>query len=294
MLLTIKDCNRYLAFRWSARLTLLLHQIGLESIHIVGHVNSLAPIFPDSIASPSFHQVEDPVLLGQVIERLVLSKEDAVLVLKANYVIDRKSLRWMIEAGNNSNRYFMQTEGSNPLEGLYLVHSDDLVPLLRALWLPDRTTLQIFNAAHRVCGVAGFPFVLDTGQKQVKIAEAELISALACQTEADDSFLARHFDRRISRSISKRLVHTRTTPNQITLGGMMIGLLGALLLSQPGYWPKLIGALLFLLCVVVDGVDGEVARLKLQESPLRSLSRCDYRQYRPHCHFRWVSLWPLP
>ena len=41
---------------------------------------------------------------------------------------------------------------------------------------------------------------------------------------------------------------------------------GALLLSWSGYWPHLIGALLFLLCIIVDGVDGEVARLKLQET----------------------------
>lgn len=249
------------------RLSLLLDQIGFESIHIVGHVNSLIPIFSDLTTSPSFHQVEGPALLDQVVEKLALSKEETVLVLKANYVIDRYSLTQLMRAADNSNRYFMEAKGNNPLEGFYLVHSDDLVPLLRALWLPDRSTLQILNAAHRVCGVAGLPSVLDTGQKQVKIAEAALLSALACQTEADDSFLARHFDRRISRSISKRLVRTRVTPNQITLGGMTIGLLGALLLSRPGYWPQLIGSLLFLLCVVVDGVDGEIARLKLQESP---------------------------
>ncbi len=39
---------------------------------------------------------------------------------------------------------------------------------------------------------------------------------------------------------------------------------GAFLLSWAGYWPKLVGSLLFLLCIIVDGVDGEIARLKLQ------------------------------
>jgi 1L-myo-inositol 1-phosphate cytidylyltransferase / CDP-L-myo-inositol myo-inositolphosphotransferase len=78
--------------------------------------------------------------------------------------------------------------------------------------------------------------------------------------------IARHFDRRISRFISKRVAHTGITPNQITLAGMTIGLIGALLMAQEGYWLKLIGSLLFVFCVVVDGVDGEVARLKLKES----------------------------
>jgi phosphatidylserine synthase len=35
------------------------------------------------------------------------------------------------------------------------------------------------------------------------------------------------------------------------------------LLSRAGYWPKLVGSLLFLLCIIVDGVDGEIARLNL-------------------------------
>jgi len=47
---------------------------------------------------------------------------------------------------------------------------------------------------------------------------------------------------------------------------VIIGLTGAFFLSLPGYWKHLFGSLLFLLCVVIDGVDGEVARLRLQET----------------------------
>jgi 1L-myo-inositol 1-phosphate cytidylyltransferase / CDP-L-myo-inositol myo-inositolphosphotransferase len=50
----------------------------------------------------------------------------------------------------------------------------------------------------------------------------------------------------------------------VTLFNVAVGLTGALLLSRGGYWSQLEGTLVFLLCVVLDGVDGEIARLKLQ------------------------------
>jgi phosphatidylglycerophosphate synthase len=62
------------------------------------------------------------------------------------------------------------------------------------------------------------------------------------------------------------LAARRVTPNAVTLAGSSIGCLGALALAQTGYWPHLLGALLFLAAVVLDGVDGEVARLTLRET----------------------------
>src|SRR5690348_2394122 len=36
--------------------------------------------------------------------------------------------------------------------------------------------------------------------------------------------------------------------------------------AAPGYWMRFLGALLFLLSITVDGVDGELARLTMTES----------------------------
>jgi phosphatidylglycerophosphate synthase len=115
-------------------------------------------------------------------------------------------------------------------------------------------------------GVSGLPSVIDRREDLIRISEAKLVTALAFQTKERDGFLARHLSRRISPFISKRLAHTRVKPNQITLVGVAIGLVGAFFLSRPGYWPQLMGSLLFLCFAVIDGVDGEVSRLRLQES----------------------------
>jgi phosphatidylglycerophosphate synthase len=83
-----------------------------------------------------------------------------------------------------------------------------------------------------------------------------------------DGFFARHFDRRISGAISRFLIKTPVTPNQITLGVTVIGLGSGYLLAQPGYAAKVAGAFVFLLTSILDGCDGEVARAKKMTSKL--------------------------
>lgn len=106
------------------------------------------------------------------------------------------------------------------------------------------------------------PMVLEKLQ-DIPVAERRLLRGLVKET---DGFMARHFDRHISLQISRRLAPTSVKPSQVTLISIAIGLLGApFFLSELWYW-QVLGALLFLLHSIVDGCDGELARLKFQES----------------------------
>jgi phosphatidylglycerophosphate synthase len=158
------------------------------------------------------------------------------------------------------------TSANETNDGLYLVDQHNLVPLLNSLWSHSDLDSSVLDGMKHFQSINGLPCVIERRGTDTGLSEERLVNALSAQTKADDGFIARHFDRRISQFISKKLAHTNITPNQITLVGMIIGLIGALLLSRPGYWPKLIGSLLFVFCVIVDGVDGEVARLRLKES----------------------------
>jgi phosphatidylglycerophosphate synthase len=109
------------------------------------------------------------------------------------------------------------------------------------------------------------PFLL-SGKADAADAEIRLVQRLAAATQASDGLLARLVDRRLSRRFSPSLARRRMPPNAITLFSMSIGFLGAWFLAQVGYGLHLMGALLFLTAVVLDGVDGEVARLTLRES----------------------------
>jgi len=84
--------------------------------------------------------------------------------------------------------------------------------------------------------------------------------------KASDTWIAKIFDRRISLFFSRRLLPFDITPNQITFGATAIGLLGALLLGAGTYWSQLLGALLLTFAIIVDGCDGELARIKYLDS----------------------------
>lgn len=94
-------------------------------------------------------------------------------------------------------------------------------------------------------------------------AEADLLRSL---TKDSDGYLAR-WDRRISIALSRALMPTAATPNMITALSLLVGLLGAGLLATPGYVTSLVGAALLWSTCVLDGCDGELARLKLLATP---------------------------
>jgi phosphatidylglycerophosphate synthase len=82
-----------------------------------------------------------------------------------------------------------------------------------------------------------------------------------------DATLAR-FNRRLSLPISVALIRTPITANQLSLVLVAIGFYSAWLFSLGHYWTGVAGALLSLAASVLDGCDGEIARLKYQESAL--------------------------
>lgn len=96
-------------------------------------------------------------------------------------------------------------------------------------------------------------------------AERKLIERIRAWSAATDGPLAR-YDRHISTRLSLPLARLGVPPNAITVTGTFIGLTGAWFLSQGGYWAAVVGAALFWVAVVLDGCDGEVARLTLRES----------------------------
>lgn len=82
----------------------------------------------------------------------------------------------------------------------------------------------------------------------------------------NDSFMDRYFTRRISRSLTRKIIKTPITPNQLTIVSLAIGLEAAGCFLFGGYVMGLLGAVLLLLSACIDCSDGEIARLKFMES----------------------------
>ena len=235
---------------------LLLRQLGIKKIIVLGRMDlyeRLSDIsgLGDFIFCPA--NIKEDVL-----EQMI--KGENVLLLKANHVLDKFSLQEVIKRCEK-DICVLEGDGEEPV---FIAPKEDLKEIIQT-FLDREDTASFIERAKKIKGVAGLPYVLRQ-KKDAKKAEHMLIKALSLEKRDTDSFIAKNFDRNISLFFTKRLVHTSVSPNQITLTGMSIGLVGAFLLSFPNYWAQLLGAFLFLFCVIVDGVDGEIARLKLKES----------------------------
>ena len=104
--------------------------------------------------------------------------------------------------------------------------------------------------------------VLDS-VRDVPDAERWLLRSLV---KANEGFMSRHLERRLSLAVTRRLCATALTPNMMTLVSVGIGLLAAPFFLSSSWRSQLAGALLFLAHSVLDGCDGELARLKFAES----------------------------
>jgi phosphatidylglycerophosphate synthase len=95
-----------------------------------------------------------------------------------------------------------------------------------------------------------------------------------------DGIFAR-FNRRISIPISRQLIRLPVTPNMVSLFTLGVSFLSGLCFAMGGYGNMLAGALLGLFASILDGCDGEVARLTFQESEFGCWLEtvCDYLYY---------------
>jgi len=71
-----------------------------------------------------------------------------------------------------------------------------------------------------------------------------------------------YFSRRTSIYITRLLVNARITPDQITWAHLIIANLGAILFLSQNYWHSVLAALFLHLSMILDSVDGELARYK--------------------------------
>jgi phosphatidylglycerophosphate synthase len=95
-----------------------------------------------------------------------------------------------------------------------------------------------------------------------------------------DGFYAR-LNRRISIPISRQLIKLPITANMVSIFTLGVGIASAAFFAYGGYWSTLVGAFLCLFASILDGCDGEVARLKLLESDFGCWLEtiCDYAFY---------------
>lgn len=179
-------------------------------------------------------------------EPVSTSAEDRCTVLAPGYLLGEPA--WLAQC---ANEVVLPGERRDAGDGIYIcgagVSADDPA-------VADSVGDQI--------SLIDPPFRL-SGTDDLKRAERHLMRGLRKKT---DGFTSRYFARPISLQISRRLAPRGVSPNQMTFVSMLVGLAAApfFLWSNPEL--QVIGGLLFVLHSVLDGCDGELARLTYRES----------------------------
>ncbi len=110
----------------------------------------------------------------------------------------------------------------------------------------------------------GDNFWIDVDDKTDR-RNAELLICNKLKKDTDGP-VSRILNRPISLRISKLLLKTGITPNQISILSTVIGLAGASFFFSGEYFYLILGGILIHIHSIVDGCDGEVARLKLRQT----------------------------
>ncbi|MFB6307388.1 MAG: CDP-alcohol phosphatidyltransferase family protein [Flavobacteriales bacterium] len=106
-------------------------------------------------------------------------------------------------------------------------------------------------------------FIFIRNEKEFKSSENEFLNTLIKPT---DGWVSRNLNRPVSLTFSKYLTRLNISPDLITYITLIIGILNSILFCFGGYYPLMIGSFMFHATSVLDGVDGELARLEYKSS----------------------------
>lgn len=97
------------------------------------------------------------------------------------------------------------------------------------------------------------------------MAEEELFRRLTEPNE--EGPVSKYFNRHFSHTVTRLVIKTNLTPNQITFLSFLVAIAAGVLLANPSSKTILFGGILAQFSSILDGVDGEVARIKFSSSP---------------------------
>jgi hypothetical protein len=100
----------------------------------------------------------------------------------------------------------------------------------------------------------------------IRVDAVELVEAPFARSQ--DETVSVFFLRRVSKALTWAAVKIGATPNQVTIASFAIGLYAAFLFSQGDTWSLIGGAILLQVSIIVDCVDGEIARYTRKFSEL--------------------------
>jgi phosphatidylglycerophosphate synthase/CTP:molybdopterin cytidylyltransferase MocA len=188
----------------------------------------------------------------------------------------RKAAEW------NDGRSALALTSGDQLAGIFALPVEMIRDFAERCPTQAGTLEKLHASLTEMHSVVSMPVAEDQWQsintpEDCEAAERQLDRWLVKPT---DGIYAR-LNRRVSIPISRQLIKFPITANMVSIFTLGVGIASAAFFTFGGYWRTLLGAFLCLFASILDGCDGEVARLKLLESDLGCWLEtiCDYVFY---------------
>jgi len=248
------------------RMLLLLRRVGVETFLLLGRAGQA--VLPVVERNP---RLEGQVQAVTSLDPVRSFADGPLIILRGIVALEREVLDELAGRAATDSVFYLAPEtdgesGPSGWHGIGVTRMQSVQDHLPADDLP--TLLQTLRAK---------------GLLRVQPARAELLWTVRHSADAEiweyrlfAKLEARHgrpwfqrvVNRRLSTWTTRRLVFTPITPNQVTAASLAVGLLAAACFLPDSFGWSLFGWFLFQSSYVLDCVDGEIARLKMQESAL--------------------------
>ncbi|HFA48381.1 MAG TPA: CDP-alcohol phosphatidyltransferase family protein [Bacteroidetes bacterium] len=191
----------------------------------------------------------------------IAEQKNGILVLAAPLVLDQKIPEKLMEEGAGKTDVLVDDKGLIAYFPQAFLQKIKSIPKELNGWL-EKAEIEDFKI--KSLDFQGLVCNTVFSEAEKKSVMKALIRSL---TKPTDGWVSRNLNRPVSTLFSRVLAHTPVTPNQFTVVAGLLGLATGVFFALGGYWNYLIGGALFHFTSIMDGVDGELARLKYKSSP---------------------------
>jgi len=201
-----------------------------------------------------------------VTSALVALISDGNVQVSQGRIISASSGFHRVEAGNSDFVGVIRLSQKQRVEILLILRSIEKTPL--AGDAIDLVLVALIRAGVVISSVsiAGAPWIRSNNSRERADIKAQIAKLhdgrlrLKLANRSQDGFFSVFFLRKFSKPLTWLSVKLGITPNQITLISFAIGLYSAYSFSKGDFWSIFLAALLLQVSIIVDCVDGELAR----------------------------------
>ncbi len=185
---------------------------------------------------------------------------DAIVVVRGDRIFHRDMPRAAIGAWTSSRAKLAKVEGAEH-DAIVVTDRVNATILARGAAEPRRFSDElnrITDVAYAPLPYLGFTAAA-ADRASLRRVERRLVWSLR---KSADGLASKLLNRRISLPLTWLLMRTPALPNHVTICALICAMAGAGVIAQGGYLAGAVGMLLVELGSIVDGIDGELARLK--------------------------------